>query len=103
MEPTVQPTFCALYYRELAARKRAQHLGEPVPVPAAKPGEPTNCALYWREYNARKCVEDATWVERRRQNSALAARRKYIAKMEALGRTVKPTTDGTSRGRPRKY
>ena len=73
-----QPTYCALYYRELHARRRALKNGNPVepehkPEPASD--GPTNCALYWREYNARKCIEDPTWEERRRKAAALRKRR----------------------------
>jgi hypothetical protein len=100
-----------LYWREYVARKRALNdaalAGDaPAPVapalPANAPALPSHCALYWREYNARKRAEDPEWDDKRRKLAALIGRRKYVAKMEALGRAPQPAEEGKA-GRPRKY
>lgn len=100
-------TPCAIYNREYAERKMAIQNGLPVPPrPVGTADQPTSCAIYFREYKARKLAENPDWERQRREGSAMSSRRRYIAKMEALGRTVKPsvTPEGHScQGRPRKY
>jgi hypothetical protein len=64
--------------------------------------QPSLCALYWREYNAKKREEDPNWTAKRRECSARCERKRYIKKMEALGKEIGTSGPG-KKGRPRKY
>ena len=91
---------------EIAATPSVENKNEiAVKRPAHRPPSknPSYCALYWRQFMEDKKANDPDWIEKRKIESAMNARRKYAKQKLAMEGKDPETSGASKRGRPRKY